>query len=103
MRNIKDHKLILNTELKSYIGENEYKDMQVTLYSSREKKTVLMIHEKGSQGFSYYLENLLGLEKHSNPLNDKLYIDFGRDMYVIGMKKVYLEIINNVVLKGISI
>ena len=79
------------TLLKSSTGQN-----YTAATSCKDDKLLITIHAaKGTNGaWSYYLESLLGLDGYSEGINDQLFLDFGQDWYVTGMKELLREIIN---------
>jgi len=88
-----------------FISENY--EVHISESEVREGRTILEIHaDKTTTGvWKWYLSDLMHLGKYSNGriVSDTLSLDWGNDWYVTGMLKVYREIVNSIVLKGISI
>ena len=102
---------ILETKIKCFQNgkakSGNYK-IHITENGARKGLTLLEIHvEKYNKNtiWKWYLEDLLHLGKYSKDmlLKDQLYLDWTKKIYVTGMLKAYQEIINSIILKGISI
>lgn len=94
----------IQTKVKAYINGQFLNDNYPIIIDNsgiRENKTILTIQDS----YRYYLEDLMCLGKYSKDqiIQNKLYLDWGRKLYVIGMLEVYKEIVNTLILKGISI
>jgi len=100
----------LKTKIKCFQDTKFISDeyaVKVTNNGAIDNKVVLEIYADNTNltNWGWYLEDLLHLGKYSKDQisQDQLYLDWGQKLYVTGMLKVYQEIINIIVLKGISI
>jgi len=101
----------LITTVPCYVNDKKISDSFVVSVSDQGaqfgKITLTISADKNDMygKWDWYLEDLLHLGKYSKDqlISDQLYLDWGEKMYVTGMLKAYREIINIIILKGISI
>ena len=98
------HQQILETKVNAYHKDTGFYGNLIVIIAesqSQKGKVVLEIQSNLSYGkWSWYLGHLLCLNTDET-IDDTLWLD--NNHYVKGMKKVYQEIINAIILKGISI
>jgi len=101
---------ILETNIlcfKESILISENYTIHISQNGARQNRSVLEIHadEKTFGTWQWYLESLMCLGKYNKDqiIQDRLYLDWKQGWYVTGMLKAYQEIINSIVLKGITI
>ena len=80
------------TLLKSSTGQN-----YTASVGHKNGMTTVTIHAaEGTFGeWKWYLQSLLGLDHYSEGINDQLFLDFGQNWYVTGMKELLREVVNH--------
>lgn len=104
-----EKKWVIQTKVKAFLDDKFLSDDYILIVDNsgiRENKAILTMQDNPGAGkWKYYLEDLMCLGKYGKDriIQDQLYLDWGQSWYLTGMSEVYKEIINTLVLRGISI